>query len=76
MPSIVSRAKELERKFHDRAPMGNRDKIMTVLNIYRDRKNVPFLAVQNMVLALYSPSLFSTAGRGGRTRWRRCTRTS
>ncbi len=66
MPSIVSRAKELERKFHDRAPMGNRDKIMTVLNIYRDRKNVPFLAVQNMVLALYSPSLFSTARQRGK----------
>ena len=66
MPSIVSRANELERKFHHRAPMGNRDKIMTVLNIYRDRKNVPFMAVQNMVLALYSPSLFSTARQRGK----------
>ena len=66
MPSVVTRANELERKFKAGAPVRNRDKIKEVLDIYRDRRNVPFLTVQNMVMALYSPSMFSTARQRGR----------
>ena len=56
MPSIVSRAKELEMRFLKYAPRANQDKIKTVLEIYKDRKNVNYIAAQNIIMALSSPS--------------------
>ena len=35
MPSITQRANELERRFLNAAPKGNRSKIQQVLEIYR-----------------------------------------
>ena len=58
MPSVLNRARELERKFLKQAPKENQEKIKRVLEIYKDHANVNFTTVQNMVLALYSPSLF------------------
>ena len=60
MPSISKRADELENKFMKGAPERNRAKIKKVLDVYRQRSGVPFLTVQNMVVALYSPSLINT----------------
>ena len=56
MPSIVSRAKELEMRFLKYATRANQDKIKTVLEIYKDRKNVSYITAQNMIMALSSPS--------------------
>ena len=60
MPSISKRADELESKFMKGAPERSKAKIQKVLDIYRQRSGVPFLTVQNMVVALYSPSLVNT----------------
>ena len=57
MPSVLSRLNELKRRFYDYAPKKNQEKIEKVLEIYKDRANLNFRTVQNMVLALYSPSL-------------------
>ena len=57
MPSVLSRIAELEHKFLKYAPKQNQEKIKKVLGIYKERANLNFNAVQNMVLALYSPSL-------------------
>jgi hypothetical protein len=56
MPSIASRAKELEMRFLKYAPKGNQDKIKTVLDIYKDRKNVNYTTALNIIMALSSPS--------------------
>ena len=45
---------------HERCAAPERSKIQKVLDIYRQRSGVPFLTVQNMVVALYSPSLINT----------------
>ena len=58
MPSVLSRVAELERKFLKNAPKKNQPKIEKVLAMYKDKANMNFTVVQNMVLALYSPSLF------------------
>ncbi len=57
MPSILSRIAELNTKFYNFAPKRSQEKIEKVLEIYKDRANLNFRTVQNMVLALYSPSL-------------------
>ena len=57
MPSVLSRIAELNNKFYKFAPKQSQEKIKKVLEIYKDRANMNFLTVQNMVLALYSPSL-------------------
>ena len=57
MPSVLSRANELKRRFLQYAPKRSQEKIEKVLEIYKDRANLNFRTVQNMVLALYSPSL-------------------
>ena len=57
MPSVLSRIAELEHKFLKYAPKQNQVRIKKVLGIYQERANLNFNAVQNMVLALYSPSL-------------------
>ena len=57
MPSVLSRVAELEHKFLKHAPKQNQEKIKKALGNYKDRANLNFNAVQNMVLALYSPSL-------------------
>ena len=57
MPSVSSRAAELELKFLKHAPKQNQEKIKNILGIYKDRANFNFTAVHNMALALYSPSL-------------------
>ena len=57
MPSVLSRIAELEHKFPKHAPKQNQERIKKVLGIYKERANLNFNAVQNMVLALYSPSL-------------------
>ena len=57
MPSVLSRIAELKNKFYKLAPKKNQEKIVKVLEIYKDRANLNFRTVQNMVLALYSPSL-------------------
>jgi len=64
MPSVLSRAAELERKFLKYAPKQNQEKIKEVLEIYKDRANLSFNTVQNMVLALYSPSVLGKDGKG------------
>ena len=43
-------------RFLKYAPRANQDKIKTVLEIYKDRKNVNYIAAQNMIMALSSPS--------------------
>ena len=57
MPSVLSRANELKRRFLQYAPKRSQEKIEKVLEIYKDRANLNFSTVQNMVLGLYSPSL-------------------
>ena len=57
MPSVLSRIAELEHKFLKYAPKQNQERIKKVLGIYKERANLNFAAVQNMVLALYAPSL-------------------
>ena len=57
MPSIKSRIAELRNKFYKFAPKQSQEKIEKVLEIYKDRANLNFRTVQNMVMALYSPSL-------------------
>ena len=57
MPSVLSRVAELEHKLLKYAPKQNQERIKKVLGIYKERANLNFNAVQNMVLALYSPSL-------------------
>ena len=34
-----------------------------VIEIYRERRNVPFLTVQNLALTLYSPSVLGPSGK-------------
>ena len=58
MPGIESKAKELKVKFYKGAPKDNQPKIQEVIDIYKSGKNVNFRTVQNVVLGLYSPSLF------------------
>ena len=58
MPSVLSRLNELKHKFYDNAPKKNQPKIEKVLEMYKDKANMNFKVVQNMVIALYSPSLF------------------
>jgi len=70
MPSVSSRVNELKRKLPENAPKQSQDKIEKVLGIYQDRANISFPAVQNVVLALYSPCLI------GRPKVGKCTRTS
>ena len=57
MPNVLSRAKELERRFQDYAPAQSQEKIKKVLQMYKDKSNMNFTVVQNMVMALYSPTL-------------------
>ena len=57
MPSVLSRIAELEHKLLKYAPKQNQERIKKVLGIYKDGANLNFNAVQNMVLALDSPSL-------------------
>ena len=57
MPSIKSRIAELKNKFYKFAPKQSQGKIEKVFEIYKDRANLNFRTVQNMVMALYSPSL-------------------
>ena len=57
MPSVVTRVKELKRKFYESAPAQNQPKIEKVLAMYKDKSNMSFTVVQNMVLAIYSPTL-------------------
>jgi hypothetical protein len=57
MPSVENRAAELKNKFYKNAPKQSQQKIEKVLEIYKGRANMNFFTVQNMVLALYSPSL-------------------
>ena len=57
MPSVLSRVKELKSKFLTGAPKSTADKIKKVIDLYQDKANLNFTTVQNMVVALYSPSL-------------------
>jgi len=63
MPSILQNSKELEKRFLNGAPQYNRSKIQNVINIYKERSGVPFRTVQNMVIALFSPSVFGPKGK-------------
>ena len=58
MPSVKSRVNELKHKFHNYAPKKNQEKIEKVFEMYKDKANMNFKVVENMVIALYSPSLF------------------
>ena len=42
MPSVISNAKGLERRFLPIAKKANRDRITQVLEIYKSKKNVIF----------------------------------
>ena len=57
MPSVLSRAKELEGRFQDYAPAQSQEKIKKVLQMYMDKSNMNFTVAQNVAMALYSPSL-------------------
>ena len=70
MPSVLSRIAELRNKFYKFAPKQSQGKIEKVFEIYKDRANLDFRTVQNMVLGLYSPSLI------GKDKVEKCTRTS
>ena len=58
MPSVSSRVSELKHKFLQHAPKKNQPKIEKVLEMYKGKANMNFKVVENMVIALYSPSLF------------------
>ena len=58
MPSVLSRVNELKRRFSQYAPKKNQGKIEKVLEMYKGKANMNFRVVENMVIALYSPSLF------------------
>ena len=58
MPSVISNAKSLERRFLPFAKKSNLDRIKQVLEIYKSKKNVNFLSAQNLAMALSSPSIF------------------
>ena len=58
MPSVLSRVNELKHRFSQYAPKKNQEKIEKVLEMYKDKANMNFKVVENMVIALYSPSLF------------------
>ena len=62
MPSVISNAKSLEHRFLPFAKKSNQDRIKQVIEIYRSKKNVNFLSVQNLVMALSSPSIFGKNG--------------
>ena len=57
MPSVSSRFNELKHKFYDNAPKKNQPKIEKVLEMYKDKANMNFKVVENMVMSLYAPSL-------------------
>ena len=57
MPSVLTRVKELSSKFLKGAPKNRQDQIQKVLDLYAQKANLSFTTVQNMVVALYSPSL-------------------
>ena len=64
MPSVLSRVNELKRRFYDYDPKKSQEKIDKVLDMYRDKANMNFRTVENMVMALYSPSQPVWAGQG------------
>ena len=64
MPNVSSRVKALERRFLAFAPKRQQEKIKKVLDIYKERQNIPFLTVQNTVLALYSPTILGPRSSG------------
>ena len=62
MPSVITNAKSLEHRFLPFAKKSNLDRIKQVLETYKSKKNVNFLSVQNLVMALSSPSIFGKNG--------------
>ena len=73
MPNVSSRVKALERRFLAFAPKRQQEKIKKVVDIYKELQNIPFLAVQNMALVLYSPTTLGPRCSGKASK---CTRTS
>ncbi len=57
MPSVSNRVSELKHKFCDYAPKKNQPKIEKVVEMYKNKANMNFKVVENMVMAFYSPSL-------------------
>ena len=52
MPSVKSRVNELNHKFYNNAPKKNQPKIEKVFEMYKDKANMTFKVVQNIVMAL------------------------
>ena len=65
MPSVIHVAKELEHTYMNYAPKSNQDKIKHVINVYKNRKNVPKHIVEKAVTAFYLPSAFGRVGKRG-----------
>ena len=63
MPSNASLAKDLEKRFKQYAPEKNRDKIGHVLEVFKEKKNIDYRTVVNLVMALSSPSILGKAGQ-------------
>ena len=66
MPSILQVAKNLRNKYLNYTPKANQEKITHVIQIYRDRRNVPRNIVEKAVMALYLPSAFGRVGKRGK----------
>jgi hypothetical protein len=56
MSSVLTRIKDLKRRFLAGAPKSRQEQIQNVLDLYAEKAGLNFQTVQNMVLALYSPS--------------------
>jgi hypothetical protein len=54
---VRSRASELKHQFAEYAPKKNQENEENAFGMHKHKANVSFSMVQDMVMALYSPSL-------------------
>ena len=59
---VLQVAQNLEEKYLKYSPTANQEKIKRVIQIYKDRKNVPRNVAEKAVMALYLPSAFGRVG--------------
>ena len=58
MPSISQVAQNLTNKYIKYSPQSNQVKIEHIVQVYRDRRNVPRNIAEKAVMALYLPSAY------------------
>ena len=59
-------AQSIEHNNFNYAPKSSHEKIKHIIQIYRDRRNVPRHIVEEAVMALYLPSAFGRVGKKGK----------